>query len=70
VLWQFAGESFNEEEIIVLANVIGYNLEKDFSEFLQIDEINAIRQRASRLLNERIFPLPATDRPAIPWPPV
>jgi hypothetical protein len=69
-LWQFAGESFNEEEIIVLGNVIGHDLEKDFSEFLQIDEIDAIRHRAVRLLSERIFPLPATDRPAIPWPPV
>jgi hypothetical protein len=69
-LWQFAGESFSEEEINILGKVIGHDLEKDFSEFLQIDEIDAIRQRAVRLLSERIFPLPATDRPAIPWPPV
>jgi hypothetical protein len=70
VLWQFAGESFNEEEINVLGSVIGHDLEKDFSEFLQIDEIDVIRQRAVRLFSKRIFPLPATDRPAIPWPPV
>ena len=70
VLWQFAGESFNEEEINILDKVIEHDLAKDFSQLLQIDEIDAIKQRAIRLLSEHIFPLPATDRPAIPWPPV
>jgi hypothetical protein len=70
VLWQFAGESFTESEMEILRRVISHDLKDDFHSLLQDDEINAIRERAIRLLNEPFFPLPATDRPSIPWPPV
>lgn len=70
VLWQFAGESFSDAEMATLRKVIAHDLKNEFQSLLQDDEINSIRGRAIRLLNEPFFPLPATDRPAIPWPPV
>ncbi len=70
VLWQFAGEPFTDAEKATLREVIAHDLRKEFESLLEDEEITALRERAIRLLNNPFFPLPATDRPAIPWPPV
>ena len=72
VLWQFSGESFNEEEVALLQRAASES--EKFSlllhEHLQDDEINAFFHRLELLLATRKFPHPSTDWPAIPWPPV
>ena len=65
VLWQFADEQLNENEINALEN---FNL--DLSGYLTESEIAALRDRINELLKTRKFPLPPTDWPAVPWPPV
>ena len=65
VLWQFADENLTESEIRALEN---FNL--DLSGYLTESEIAALRDRINELLKTRKFPLPPTDWPAVPWPPV
>ena len=65
VLWQFADENLTESEISALEN---FNL--DLSGYLTESEIAALRDRIDELLKTRKFPLPPTDWPAVPWPPV
>ena len=65
VLWQFAGLPFNEDEKLKLQN---FNC--DLSEYLTKFEIEALDLRIANLLQEGRFPMPPTDWPAIPWPPV
>ena len=65
VLWQFADEELNENEIKALEN---FNL--DLSGYLTESEIAALRDRINELLVTQKFPLPPTDWPAVPWPPV
>lgn len=70
VLWQFTGEVFTKDERGRLTQIINHDLTHEFSNLLHPNEIAAIRERAIRLLAVGSFPPPATDRPAIPWPPV
>ena len=65
VIWQFAGLPFNTEEKAKLKN-----LNCDLSEYLRDIEMDALKQRVANLLQEGSFPMPPTDWPAIPWPPV
>lgn len=64
VLWQFAELSLSETEIATLTN---FTL--DLSTLLTEAEVRALDVRIAKLLQERKFPLPPTDWPAIPWPP-
>jgi uncharacterized repeat protein (TIGR03843 family) len=64
VIWQFADIDLNKEELAALRN---FNC--DLSGLLTEGEIAALQQRIASLLQERRFPLPPTDWPAIPWPP-
>jgi uncharacterized repeat protein (TIGR03843 family) len=70
VLWQFAGESLTNDEKSVLKQIIDYDLKSVLADYLSRKEIDAITLRAKKLVNESVLPIPATDRPAIPWPPV
>jgi uncharacterized repeat protein (TIGR03843 family) len=70
VLWQFAGESLTNEEKSVLKQIIDYDLNSVLADYLSREEIDAVTLRAKKLVNESVLPIPATDRPAIPWPPV
>ncbi len=45
-------------------------LAKSLSALISDVEITALRTRIRRLLAEPVFPLPPTDRTAIPWPPL
>lgn len=64
VLWQFADLPLTAAEVEKLSN---FNL--DLSGLLTEAEIAALNERIANLLQEKKFPLPPTDWPAIPWPP-
>ena len=64
VLWQFADLPLTEQEISRLSS---FNL--DLSGLLTEAEIDSLHDRIANLLQEKKFPLPPTDWPAIPWPP-
>ena len=69
VLWQFSGDKLIASEIETLGQVIGNDFEL-FKELLTPKEIEATLNRAKKLLQIGRLPLPASDRPSIPWPPV
>ena len=70
VLWQFAGEEFNSEELELLNKVKELDLISLFADLLTNAEISALNQRISDLLAAGKFPFPSDEWPAIPWPPV
>ena len=69
VLWQFANEEFSNNEIALLNNVKGLDLDL-FKEYLTPDEIDALSRRIEQLATSGIFPEPSQSWPAVPWPPV
>ena len=71
VLWQWAGESFNADEIKVLEiarTQINEDLGGLLAPLLTEIEIRRIERRVTDLLNSGTFPLPNPDWPAVPWP--
>lgn len=71
VLWQWAGESFNADEIKVLEiarTKINEDLGDLLAPLLTEIEIRQIERRVTHLLNSGTFPLPNPDWPAVPWP--
>lgn len=64
VLWQFADLPLTDAEVESLSR-----FDSDLSGLLTEAEIAALHERIAKLLQERKFPLPPTDWPAIPWPP-
>lgn len=71
VLWQWAGESFNADEIKVLEiarTQINADLGDLLAPLLTEKEIRQIERRVTDLLNSGTFPLPNPDWPAVPWP--
>jgi uncharacterized repeat protein (TIGR03843 family) len=70
VLWQFAGDHFNMEEIELLNKASKLNLENIFAKLLTNAEISALELRISNLISAGKFPFPSDEWPAIPWPPV
>ena len=69
VLWQFAGEFFSNDEIALLNNAKGLDLDV-FKEYLTQDEIGALSRRIEQLISSGKFPEPSQSWPAVPWPPV
>jgi len=71
VLWQWAGNDLTEDEVISLQSLQEI-LEDDKNVTLQSlitpIELLALKSRIDDLIKARIFPLPSTDWPAIPWP--
>jgi hypothetical protein len=72
VIWDFAGEPIPQALLEAVDN-FGRNLASDpsvrasFDSLLSPDEVEALGRRVSRILAERVFPLPGQDRP-YPWP--
>ncbi len=64
VLWQFADLPLTDAEISLLKK-----FQLDLTHLISEDEIAALQTRIANLLQEKRFPLPPTDWPAIPWPP-
>ena len=72
VLWQFAGSAFHDEEFKIL-RVLQKDrgqIEETLGPHLTSIEIEALFNRNSNLLESGSFPLPSTEWPAVPWPPV
>ena len=70
VLWQFAGEKFNQTEIRLLKASLQVVSSLEFIELLSEREIAATKMRINSLLSLNEFPLPNPNWPAVPWPPV
>jgi uncharacterized repeat protein (TIGR03843 family) len=78
VLWAWADEPFDEEELAGLARVrdtLGTaaqpgSLAVGLAELISEAEIEATRMRVADLLESGRFPVPNPDWPAIPWPPI
>lgn len=71
VLWQWAGKPFHESEIALLNDLLQVisNSAHQFLELITEVEFEALQSRIRRLLDEKSFPLPSDDWPAVPWPP-
>ncbi len=70
VLWQFAGQDFDQEEIDLLDTLVKIDWNGKLSNFLTNDEIQALYMRIEKLIHQRKFPEPSPSWPAVPWPPV
>ena len=70
VLWQFAGQDFDQEEIDLLDTLVKIDWNDKLSNFLTNDEIEALYMRIEKLIHQRKFPEPSSSWPAVPWPPV
>ena len=70
VLWQFAGEKFNQTEIRLLKASLQVVSSPEFLELLSEREVAATSKRINSLLALNEFPLPNPNWPAVPWPPV
>ncbi len=73
VIWDFVGESFNEEEIGVLhclelALDPAGELSRSLTGLLREHEINAMRLRLRVLLETGVFPEPDPGHRPVPWP--
>lgn len=69
VLWGWAGAEFNarnKDLLLRLLDALGASAM--FEKLLGIDEIEAARARAQKLMNEGRFPTPQDGEPNIPWP--
>ncbi len=69
VLWQFSGDKLMASEIETLEVIIRNDFDP-FTDLLTPEEIEATLIRAKKLLRIGRLPLPTSDRPSIPWPPV
>ena len=71
VLWQWAGQDFSVDELNSL-NELMLKLESHqgeaFNALLTTDEIHALRSRIMNLIDQKTFPMPNPEWPAIPWP--
>ena len=73
VLWDHAGEAIPPELLVDAARFSAAlepesPLYRTLQAHLQVDEIDALRDRAETLLAKGIFPNPPEDRRAYPWP--
>lgn len=75
VVWDFAEEPFTPEEIEQLRSLQSRLEDKaplraELHNYLSTREIQALNARIDNLLTAGVFPQPASDRYALPWPPV
>jgi uncharacterized repeat protein (TIGR03843 family) len=68
VLWQWAGEELSVGEIAVLNESL-VMAETILGELITVDEITALKERASQMIDSGTFPYPSDEWPSIPWPP-
>lgn len=75
VIWDFAAQPLTPAEITQLSELrqsltADEPLLDEISQYLTHREIQATIDRISETLTAGTFPLPSTDRPPTPWPPV
>ena len=71
VLWGWLGEALSEEERDGVARVLDGldgELGQGLAELLSAEEVDALAERCTRLLDDGIFPAPSGLTPAVPWP--
>ena len=71
VLWGWLGEALSEEERDGVARVLDGldgELGQGLAELLGAEEVDALAERCTRLLDDGIFPAPSGLTPAVPWP--
>jgi uncharacterized repeat protein (TIGR03843 family) len=72
VLWRWRGQPFEAEErafLDRLGKAIRGSLGDELRELLSPLEVAATARRIDRLIARGRFPMPARDRPVVPWPP-
>jgi len=69
VLWQWAGENLNDDEMSLLQKATSILSSNVFEELLTENEIKAAINRINRIVQDGRFPEPSEDWPAVPWPP-
>ncbi len=74
VLWQWRGKKLTPAALAALRTshelLTTGGLAEQMGQWLTRAEIAATRRRVELLLARRVHPLPPTDWPAVPWPPV
>lgn len=71
VLWGFAGLPLPEEclgALEKLQSALTGGFADRAAELLCPEEVEALRRRTGRLLDDPVHPHPPADRPALPWP--
>lgn len=72
VLWGWLGRPLTDDELAGVRRVreaLDADLSRELSALLDDPELDALVARCDRLLDEGVFPAPAGDMPAVPWPP-
>ena len=71
VLWQWAGQNLSVEELNSLSELmlkLDSHQGEVFNKLLTTGEIAALRTRIMNLIDQKSFPMPSPEWPAIPWP--
>lgn len=71
VLWQWASQKLSERELEQLRKLRQSLIseEKLFTSLISAIEFKALLGRVDRLIDEKTFPEPSDEWPAVPWPP-
>jgi uncharacterized repeat protein (TIGR03843 family) len=69
VIWQFTEMEFTSAEIDQISNLVGAIDYEYLNTLLSNTEIDALFARLDKLLQDRRFPSPNPNWPAVPWPP-
>ncbi|CAN2198774.1 hypothetical protein MCEMRE130_00703 [Candidatus Nanopelagicaceae bacterium] len=71
VLWQWASQKLSEQELEQLRKLRQSLIseEKLFTSLISAIEFKALLGRVDRLIDEKTFPEPSDEWPAVPWPP-
>lgn len=73
ILWGWAGKPLppvGVDGLRRLSDALDQDLDSSLADLLSGPERKAFAMRVRRLLDDPVFPLPPTDRTAIPWPPL
>ena len=73
LLWQWAGEPLADDELEMLCELrarLDGPLGARLHELLSVREVRRTIRRVDQLISRRCYPMPSSDRPAIPWPPI
>jgi hypothetical protein len=73
LLWQWSGDAFTDEALDCLDELrcdLDGSLGERLHQLLTVREVRRLGRRIAQLRSTGCHPLPANDRPAIPWPPM
>ena len=69
VLWQFSGDQIPDSFLKSLNIFLDLLPESQMNDLLTDDEIFALKNRVSDLIEVGTYPFPSDEWPAVPWPP-